>query len=173
MLFLTLGFFTGALAEDNAAKPPTGQNVRVGVYDTRVVAYARFWTAEHQQKLSAMAAEAQAAKNSGDTKKFDEIRKSLQSEQRQIHRQVFSTAPIDDVLQEIAKRLPDIQKQAGVSILISKWDAEKLKSYASVEQIDVTNLLVGEFKPTEKHRKVIEEIKKAKPVPLDRADSIE
>ena len=38
--------------------------------------------------------------------------------------------------------------------------------------MDVTDLLAREFKPGEKQWKVIEEIKKQKPVPLDQIDQM-
>ena len=146
------------------------QPVRIGVYDSRVVAYAHFWTDAVQKKRQSQYAEAKAAEQSGDKEKLDKLKKGFQLGQRQIHRQVFSTASIDDVLQEIKERLPDIQKQAGVSMLISKWNQKELKQYPSAEKVDVTDPLVQVFKPTEKHLKMIEGIKKAKPVSLEQAE---
>lgn len=159
-----------AKAADQEAKPPASPTVRVGVYDSRAVAYAHFWTDAQQEKRKTMIAEVTTAKQQGDQKKLDELKASLQEGQRQIHRRVFSTAPIDDVLAEIKDRLPAIEKQAGVSALVSKWDEKGLKPYAKAEQVDVTDLLVNEFKPTEAHRKVIESIRKAKPISLEQAD---
>ena len=144
--------------------------VRIGVYDSRVVAYAHFVTNAVQNKLKSRMAEAKAAEQSGDKEKFDKMKKDFRLGQRQVHRQVFSTAPIDDILQEIKDQLPEIKKQAGISVLISKWNKKELKQYPSAEKIDMTNLLVQVFKPTEKHLKMIESIKKAKPVSLEQAE---
>lgn len=165
----------GSVGPGRAAEPSTkglaaDAKGRVGVYDSRAVAYAYFWTDAQQEKRKAAFAEAEAAKKKGDRKKLDELKAAMQEGQRQAHRRVFSTAPVDDVLQAIKDRLPEIRKQAGVSELASKWDEKKLKSYAASQQVDVTDLLVREFKPTEKHSKVIESIKKAKPISLEQAD---
>lgn len=146
------------------------QPVRIGVYDSRVVAYAHFWTDAVQEKHKSQVAEAKAAKQSGDKEKLDKLKKILRQGQQQAHRQVFSTAPVDHVLKEIKDQLPEIKKQAGVSVLISKWNKKELKQYPSAEKVDVTDLLVQVFKPTEKHLKVIESIKKAKPVSLEQAE---
>ena len=144
--------------------------VRIGVYDSRVVAYAHFWTDAVQKKHQSQMAEAKAAEQSGDKEKLDKLKNILRLGQRQAHRQVFSTAPVDNVLEEIKDRLPEIKKQAGVSVLISKWNKTELKQYPSAGKVDVTDLLVQVFKPTEKHLKMIESIKKAKPVSLEQAE---
>ena len=44
------------------------------------------------------------------------------------------------------------------------------KSHKTAEQVDGTGLLVREFKPTEKQRKVIEGIAAKPPVPLEQID---
>jgi hypothetical protein len=151
-------------------KAVAAEAVRIGVYDSRAVAYAHFWTDVNQTKLKALFNEAKAAKESGDTKKYEELKKTLQEGQLAIHRQVFSTAPIDDVFEELKEQSPKIQKETGIAAFVSKWDVEKLKSYPKAKQIDVTDRLVQEFKPTEKQLKMIESIKKAKPISLEQAD---
>lgn len=166
----SLGISGAVQAEDGPAKPPDTRAARIGTYDSRIVAYAYFWTDARQQKLKSLYAEAKAAQDAGDTKRFEELKKALQEGQQQAHRQVFSTAPVDDALKEIKDRLPAIREKAGVSVLVSKWDNEKLKEYASAEKVDVTDLLASEFKPGEKHLKMIESIKKTKPVTLEQAD---
>lgn len=143
---------------------------RIGIYDSRVVAYAYFSSEAFQEKLQKQMAEAKKVEQSGDKEKIEKLKKGFQEGQRQIHRQVFSTAPIDNILEEIKDRLPKIQQEAGVSLLISQWDKEKLANHASAEKVDVTERLIDEFKPTEKQLKMIESIKKTKPVSLEEAD---
>ena len=45
---------------------------------------------------------------------------------KQSHRQGFSTAPVDEILEHIKDDLPKIAKKAGVGSIISKWDEEAL-----------------------------------------------
>jgi len=145
---------------------------RIGIYDSRAVAYAFFWTDDQQAKRNEQIRAADAAKAAGDTAQFEKLSRALSDAQEKIHRQVFSSAPVDDALSAIEPRLPEILKQAGVAALVSKWDAPALRKYPSAVQVDVTDLLVAEFKPTEKQLKVIEEIKRQKPVPLDQIDKM-
>jgi hypothetical protein len=145
---------------------------RIGVYDSRVIAYAWFWSADHQSAVQKQIESGKAAKAAGDTAKFKELDKALSGQQAEMHRQVFSTAPAIKALVALKDRLPEIEKQAGVSALVSKWDDAALKQNPSVTQVDVTDLLASEFKPGEKQLKTIQEIKKQKPVPLDKIDKI-
>jgi hypothetical protein len=154
----------GATDENNASAQ------RIGVYDSRVVAYAHFWTAEQQKQLKEKSELARAAKSAGDTAQFNKLSKEMSDLQEKLHREVFSTAPADEAMTALAPRLPEIQKQASVSALASKWDKPALASYKSAQQVDVTDLLVREFELDAKQIKTIEEIKKQKPVPLDKID---
>lgn len=143
---------------------------RIGVYDSRVVAYAHFWTAEQQQQLKEKAELAKAAKSAGDTAQFNKLNKEMSELQDKLHREVFSTAPAEEAMSALKSRLPEIQKQASVSTLVSKWDKQTLATYKSAQQVDVTDLLVRDFKLDAKQLKTVDQIKKQKPVPLDKID---
>lgn len=145
---------------------------RIGVYDSRAVAYAHFWSPEHQQWLKERMKDAKAAKAAGKQAQFEKLSKEMADEQKRIHREAFSTAPAEQAMAAIKPRLPEIQKQANVSAIVSKWDKEALSSFKSAEQVDVTDLLVAEFKLEPKQLKTVDEIKKQKPVPLDQTDKM-
>jgi hypothetical protein len=145
---------------------------RIGVYDSRIVAYAHFWAPEFQRQLKEKSKAGTAAKSAGDQAQFNKLSKELANEQQRIHREVFSIAPADEAMATLKPRLADIQKQASVSALVSKWDKQALGSYKSAQQVDVTDLFVREFKLEPKQLKTIEEIKKQKPVPLDKIDKL-
>jgi hypothetical protein len=145
---------------------------RIGVYDSRVVAYAHFWAPEQQKQLKQKADLAKAAKSTGDTAQFNKLSKEMSDLQEKLHRQVFSTAPAEEAMAALKPRMPNLQQQASVSVLVSKWDKQALGTYKSVQQVDVTDLLVREFKLQPQQMKTIEEIKKQKPVPLDKIDKL-
>jgi hypothetical protein len=169
---LTVGsVLISSLAAVSAAE--TNSTVaKIGVYDSRAVAYAHFWSAPYQKQLQQKMNVAQAAKKAGDAK-FKELSAALKSEQEQNHRQVFSTAPVDDAMEVIKDRLPEIQKQAGVATLVSKWDEATLKKYESATRVDVTDTLVREFiTPDEKQAKILSSIENQKPIPLEKCDEL-
>jgi len=155
-----------------AAQQTNSGPVRVGVYDSRAVAYAWFGTTNHQHRLDEQIQAARAARAKGDTEQSKKLALMLKEQQAEIHRQVFSTAPATDALAAIRERIPGIEKQAGVTVLISKWDEQALKPYPAVQQVDVTGDLVREFKPTEKQLKVIADLQKKKPLSLEKCNEL-
>lgn len=162
---------TAAMAGDGALT--NAAPVRVGIYDSRAVAYAWFWSAPVQHKLQEQMAAARAAKQSGDTARFKELAATLRQMQDEMHREVFSTAPADDALAAIKQRIPEIEKQAGVTVCVSKWDQPALKQYPDAEKVDVTDRLVHEFiQPTGQQQKVLSEMQKQKPLSLEECNEL-
>ena len=161
---------TVAMAGDKAVT--SAAPVCIGIYDSRAVAYAHFWSESYQGKLKEQMAAARAAEQAGDTVRFQELDAALRQMQDQLHRQVFSTAPADEALAALKGQIPEIEKQAGVTVLVSKWDEAALKKHPHAEQVDVTGQLVREFKPTEKQLKVIADLQKQKPLPLEKCDEL-
>jgi len=146
--------------------------VRIGIYDSRAVAYAWFSSGRHQKQLRELIQNARVAKAGGDTNRFKELAAALRRQQDEIHREGFSTAPPSEALAELKNRLPEIQKTAGVSALVSKWDDAALAKYLDAEKVDVTDWLVHEFNPTAKQLKTISELEKSKPLPLKKCDEL-
>jgi len=154
-------------AETNTLAP------RIGIYDSRAVAYAWFWSAKHQTWLNQLLQTAHAAKAAGDTNRFHELDAMLGGHQAEMHREVFSAAPPDEALAEIKDRLPAIEKTTGVTALVSKWDDPALKKYPDAEQVDVTDTLVCEFiTPSLQQQKVLSEMKSVTPLPLDKCNEL-
>jgi hypothetical protein len=146
---------------------------RIGIYDSRAVAFAYFSSAPYQSNLKQQVAAARAAQQSGDTNKFVELKTALRNKQDEMHREVFSTAAVDEALATLKDKIPAIEKQAGVGALVSKWDETALKQNARADQVDVTDQLVREFLiPTEKQLKTIESFKASKPLPLDQVNEL-
>ena len=98
---------------------------------------------------------------------------TLRQTQDQLHRQVFSTASADDALAALKGRIPEIEKQAGVTALVSKWDEPALAQYQDAGKVDVTDRLIREFiQPTGQQQKVISEMQKQKPLPLEECNEL-
>jgi len=174
-ILLSIGassFIAAFCAADLQAVETNTTPARIGIYDSRAVAFAWFSSASHQKQLKELMQTARAAKAAGDTNRFEKFAAALREQQDQIHREGFSTAPPTEALDELKSRLPEIQLAAGVSALVSKWDDDSLKQFKGAEQIDVTEQLVREFKPTEKSLKTISEVEKSKPLPLDKCNEL-
>jgi hypothetical protein len=158
----------GVAAEPSAAADKTGTR-RVGVYDSRLVAFARFWSGPYQDKLKEMMTAARAAQAAGDTQRFQRCAQALRDEQTRLHLEVFSTAPCDEALAALKERLPEIMKQADVTVLVSQWDTPTLQQYPEAVRIDVTDLLVQEFKIPAAQQKILVGLKGKQPLSLEEA----
>ena len=163
-----------ALATAGQAGEPvlSEKKERVGVFDSRSVAVAFAGSEAHEASLRLLVAEHDKAKAAGDIKRVKELEAEGKARQKRAHAQAFSTAPVDDILEHIKEQLPEIKTQAGVSVLISKWDTKELAKHRSAEQVDVTLALVDAFKPSEKQRKSAIEIQRHKPISMRRAERI-
>ncbi|MCX6956109.1 MAG: hypothetical protein NTV51_28570 [Verrucomicrobia bacterium] len=138
---------------------------RVGVYDSRAVAYAHFWSPEVERTRNAAVAEAKVAKAAGDTAATEAKSRSLADYQKRMHEQVFGSAPATDAMAALAARLPALQRELGVDRVVSKWDVKVLKDVPEAQRVDVTDRLVREFiVPNEKQQKVLDSMKTTKPV---------
>jgi len=141
----------------------TERAVRIGVYDSRAVAIAYAGSSFQQQKMTALKAAHQRAKDAGDSAEMSRLSAEAKAQQAALHKQGFGSAPIDDLLAHIAAKLPKIQTDAGVARLISKWNSAELAKHTQAERIDVTMQLVDAFEPNDKQRKYAIEIQTREP----------
>ena len=160
---------SAALSAASAAEPAKAPAVRVGVYDSRALSFAHFWSEPARKDRDALIAEATAAKNAGDTAKLTPLQQQIVAGQNRSHLQVFSTAPADEAMAALEEKLPAIQQELGVGRFVSKWDEAALKEIPEANRIDATDRLAREFNPDEKRQKTIEQMKKSKPLPLEQA----
>jgi hypothetical protein len=146
----------------------------IGVYDSRVIAYAHFWSAPHQRRLSEMAKAAQAAKGDGDgqTARFQELETELKQAQEKVHLQIFSTAPADEALAALRGRLPAIEREAGVATLVSVWDDANLKRFERASRVDLTEQLLQEFKLDTNRLSTARDLRRKQPLPLEKARAL-
>jgi hypothetical protein len=168
-LLLALGCvapLTGYTADEAAPRE------RIGVYDSRAVAVAYAGSPAHEKQLKQLQADHRAAKTAGDMSAVARLEAEGKARQQKAHKQAFSTAPVDDILKEIQPAVQEIQKKAGVTALISKWDAAELKRHAGAERVDVTAQLVDALQPNERQRKSALDIQKHEPISLEQAENI-
>lgn len=170
MLLLAMGALGCA---SGPAAAPENEPVRIGVYDSRAIAVGWANTAPFNAWWGSLQSEYNQAKAAGHQKRVKELEEEAEARQRLQHMQAFSTAPVDDILVHIEDMLPQIQQEAGVVMLVSKWDSETLAKYPSAELVDVTMVLVDAFQPTEKQREYAIGIQTRDPIPLEDAEKIQ
>ena len=153
-------------------RPPQSQEktsvpkVRVGTFDSRALAMAYFGSEAFNRQLNDLRAEHEKAKAAGDAKRVKELDTEGPALQELMHKQGFSTWPVDNILEKIKGKISEIATQADVEVIVSKWDIVYQRS--GVEFVDVTDLMVRPFDPDEETLKTIADIQKKDPVPLEK-----
>lgn len=143
----------------------SGSPMRVGTFDSRAVALAYYRSKPFGRVMKKLKDDFEQAKAAGDEKRAAELEVQGPAQQALMRRQGFGTASVADILKKIEKKIPKIAKQANVAVIVSKWDITYQRSAADF--VDVTELLVQPFDPDEKTQKIIKEIQKQEPVPLE------
>lgn len=146
--------------------------IRIGTYDSRAIAIAYCNSTFIRDYMRDLLTRYNTAKTAGDKKEISKVEAEIKGHQKRLHKQGFSTASVDDLLQHIKECLPDIRKKAGVDIILSKWDKKSLAKYKTAPTKDVTMLLVKAFKPDARTLKIVKQIQTKEPIPLKRAESI-
>jgi hypothetical protein len=160
-LFLTASALLLHAAAENAGKPKK-ELVRIGVFDSRGVAIAYAHSSRFIDELKSKKAEMEKAKAASDQEKIKLLQQWGQQGQEKLHRQGFGTASVSEYLKYIEKDIPAIAKQAGVDVIVSKWDITY--NDQAVQFVDVTDLIIKPFNPDERTMKSIEALKKTKPL---------
>jgi len=149
----------------NASAQVQTNKFRVGVYDSRAVAVAYGNSTEFKEALKPIEAEYKKAKEAKDEKRLKEIDGQMQLQQRRAYEQGFSTGSVAPIMAKVKDRLPDVAKQAGVQIIVSKWELSH--QAPDIEIVDVTDKIVALFHVNERGLKWCKEIQNTKPIPLD------
>lgn len=142
------------------ASYPAKEILRVGTFDSRAIAHAYGLSEMAKPMVSDMRKKYNLAKKEGN----EELRIELKALQQVMQQQAFSKACVADILEKVEAELPKVAKEAGVDIIVSKW--EVMFKNPSIEIVDVTSHLVKLFNPGEEGLKVMKNLQKQPPVPL-------
>ncbi|MCA9067452.1 MAG: hypothetical protein KDA84_00915 [Planctomycetaceae bacterium] len=143
--------------------------LRVGTFDSRLVTIAYVRSSVFEKRMKELQEELKKAEAAGDSKRVKALNAQGLAMQDTIHKQGFSTWPIDNILETIKTEIPEIAKKAQVDAIVSKWDV--VYQRPGVEFVDVTDLMVEKFHPDKATRKVMADIKEKPPVPLEKLES--
>lgn len=151
------------------ASPPTDAKLRIGTYDPRAIAVAYAQSTPWNERLKAKQKELKEAEARGDEKRVSELKAWGKMQQRQLHRQGFAGAPVDDILAQMKDRLPSTAEKARVAVITRTADYVA----AGTEVVDITDELVALFNPSEKTLKTVQELRKHPALSMEEVDRIE
>jgi len=166
-LLLAAGAASSSALSTSQENPGASDGLQVGVFDSRAVAIAfapsKFQEEFHQKAKARM----DQAKNDGDEKTIAAIEAEMQQLQDEFHQMGFGTASVAGLLEHVADAIPAIAEQAGVDVIVSKWDL--VHQRPGTRLVDVTDLIVQPFEPSEETLGFIRQIKNQDPMSPDRA----
>jgi hypothetical protein len=177
-LVLALGIWSfgslGNSAEAAAGRPPgpvttatpAKAKLRVGTFDSRAVAmaWARSEAFDRQRKKKIQ--EKERAEAAGDRETVEKLKAEGRAGQKQLHLQGFGGASVANILEKIKDQIPALAEEAGVDVIVSKWDL--VYQTPGAEFVDVTALMIRPFRPNAKARPInLKEFEKTPLVPLD------
>ena len=163
MLFSAMGAIDPLGCSNGAAAKEKTAALRVGTFDSRGVALAYGRSARPDcllAKVSELRKEHEQARKDGNEDRTKELEMEPLALQEQIHKQVFSGAPIDDILALIKDDLPKVAAAAGVKLIVSGV----LHSGSDVKLIDITLEMCAPFEPDSETLKMIKQIIAKPPV---------
>jgi hypothetical protein len=144
-----------------ALTPAPPSKVRIGTYDGRALAIA--FVPMNKGRVAELLNQAKEAQAAGDVEKLAVLRANGSALQTVRHLQAFGNAPVDDILDRIRDKLPDVARRAGVCAIVREPDFRD----DSIETIDVTDQLVALFDPEERTLKLIKDVREHKPMTLE------
>ncbi len=151
---MTTLLLLGILASSAVAESTESSDLVIGTFDSRCVALAYYRSDEFLTGIDAQKAEYEAAVEAGDTERAEELGELGPEQQELAHERVFSTGDIDEIIWTIWSELPGVAEEAGVDLIVSTWDI--IYRDESFEFVDVTDLLVVFFDPSEETLDMIE-----------------
>jgi hypothetical protein len=147
------------------------KSVVVGTFDSRIVAVAYYNTEANMSYVAGLKAEHAKAEASGDEERAKELEAIGEASQELAHKQAFSTWPVDNILESIEEKIPEIAQQAEVDIIVSKWNI--IYQQSGLEFVDVTDIMVKLFNPDEQMLKMLDQMKNQPPIPLEELEKMD
>ena len=159
-----LAMYTTVGAQQSQEKI-SGSKVRVGTFDSRALAMAYYRSEAFLRQINNLRTKYEKAKAAGDEERVKELEIEGSAQQELMHKQGFGTWPVDNILERIKGKIPEIAAQADVEVIVSKWNIVYKRS--GTEFVDVTGHMVKPFDPDEDTLRMIKEIQEQDPVPLE------
>ena len=163
---LAIGSITLLWASAGLAQQPSQSTpVRIGTFDSRAISIAFYNSAQFRGRGARHERELEEARASGDEWRVRRLEAYEPAFRQVMHLQGFGTGSVREIMERIEEELPSIAEEAGVSVIVSKW--EVVHKNPAVELVDLTSQLVALFEPRDQVLMWIESLKGQDPIPVD------
>jgi nitroreductase len=163
-IFFALGLATLAAPPLASAQSRTNQ-IRIGVYDSRAIAVAYASSKEFQIIMKPLQADFFKAKYANNEKLMKELKEHMEDVQFRLNQEAYSTGSVAAIMATIKHALPSVAKEAGVDMIISKWEVNF--QGPNIQTEDVTDKLVALFHTSDQGWKQAKDIQQKPPLPIE------
>ena len=153
-----------AHAQSTETTTDSSPQLRIGTFDSRLVALAYYRSPQGMKVVDALKTDVEIAQSAGDRERIRTLEITALALQNLMHQQVFGRLSIPNVIATLESQLPGIAKEAGVSLLVSKW--EIALSGPQVATVDVTSRLLELFDIDEPTREMLDDFRQKNPPPV-------
>jgi len=138
--------------------------VRIGVFDSRVVAIAFYQSkfSNVQQTFGALQTRMEEAKEKDDKEAIAKIEREATLRQAIMHQQGFGDGSVNNITETIKDKMAQLAKNENLTAIVSKW--ELVFSSADIELVDITVKVVDFFEPNEKMKEMTKEVMQSEPI---------
>lgn len=143
MLFIALLFCLFFIPSSGYSNQTDNPKVRIGIYDSRVVAYAYTRSELFELEMKRLTDKLDSAKMTGDRVKIIGLEKNISKLQNIRINQVISTYPVIDIIDLINDSIPGIVEKYKVSSIVNKWAISYLNQ--DIEIVDLTVEIASKF----------------------------
>ncbi len=121
-----------------------------------------------RERMNRFDRELEEARASGDVERVRQLEAYKPALRQVMSLQTFSTGSVREIMEKIEEELPQIAEEAGVSVIVSKW--EVVHKSPAVELVDLTLRLVALFaEPDDYMLRQLEQLMGQDPTPVDSA----
>jgi hypothetical protein len=160
LIFLTCFVSLGNKIDAQESKKP----LKIGTFDSRIVVLAYSRSDLFNERMNQMRETGEEIMQSNDTAKKIENAYKMFTWQYLLHQMVFCSGSTAAILDLVKDKLPQVAKEAGVSVITSKW--ELTFADPSAEIFDLTMPVAKLFNPKENIEAMAKDLTKQAPIPL-------
>lgn len=136
----------------------TAQTVKVGTFERASLIVAFYGSPQWADVLKKKEIERQQAMQANDQKKVEELEHWGGSAQQLAEKQLAGATSIQNILDTLRPIFPDVAAKAHVAMIVTGL----AYADATVERVDVTDLLLDSRQANQTTRQIIEEIRKSR-----------
>lgn len=114
--------------------------MRVGVYDSRMVAVWYFNSSDYRESIKSMMSEMKSAKESNNIDKQNELNGRGELMQRVAHDKGFGTGSVAEILSSKKDIIAKFAKSEKLDLIVSKWEVNF--SNENIKLVDITEKLL-------------------------------